>query len=111
MMTSTFHACSTRYAHVLDALRTRGFVGKYTGDNRVFGVIPSFKEPQVINNREKESALPEPPEEALLEPIPTRAPRVDDACPTPLVHAPAEGKGTRNKEGNKECTHTPRATL
>lgn len=96
-------------ARVLDALTTRGFVVKYTVEGRVFGVIPTFKEHQVINNREKESTLPEPPEEALLEAIPTREARVDDACPTPLVHAPAEGKGTRNKEGNKECTHTPRA--
>jgi hypothetical protein len=99
------------FSRVLDALRTRGFVVKYTVNDRDYGVIPSFTTHQVINNREKASQLPAPPEEALPEPIPTRASRVDDACPTPLVHTSAEGKGReQGKEGNKECTHTPGAS-
>jgi hypothetical protein len=92
------------FSRVLDALSTRGFIVKYTVDGRDFGLIPTFAEHQVINNREKESQLPEPPTNPPPEPLPTREPRVDDACPTPLTHAQAEGKG--REQGM--YTHTPR---
>lgn len=77
------------FSRVLDALWTRGYVEKYTVNGVVYGVIPSFKEHQVINNRERASDLPEPNENNIL----TRESRVTDATTTPLEHAQAEGKG------------------
>jgi hypothetical protein len=81
------------FSRVLDALTTRGFVVAYTVDGRQYGYIPTFGRHQVINNREAASDLPNPNEANTL----TRAPRVDDACPTPLVQDSGEGKG---REGN-----------
>jgi hypothetical protein len=82
------------FSRVLDALFTRGFIEKYEHEGQVYGFIPSWKAHQVINNRESDSSLPNPYESTIL----TRAPRVSDACPTPLVHAQVEGKG-REGEG------------
>lgn len=84
------------FSRVLDALWTRGFLVKYASAGKEFGAIPSWKQHQVINNRERQSELPKPSENNIL---PTRAPRVDDACPTPLKHAQGEGKG---REGEKK---------
>jgi hypothetical protein len=82
------------FSRVLDALTTRGFVRRYALDSREFGCIPTFARHQVINNREKESELPEPPPLKDSDACPTRAPRVDDA-------GKAEGKGReQGKEGN-----------
>jgi hypothetical protein len=80
------------FSRVLHALATRGFVCKYASGTNVFGVIPSFTSHQVINNREKESEIPEPLEYIDPDACPTRAPRVPHADT-------AEGKGM---EGNKE---------
>ena len=80
------------FSRVLDALTTRGFVKKYLSGQGVFGVIPSFSAHQVINNREKESELPEPLEYIECDACSTREPRVNHA-------SQAERKG---KEGNKE---------
>ena len=93
------------FSRVLDALTTRGFVRRYTSDSCEFGCIPTFARHQVINNREKESELPEPPLLKDSDACPTRAPRVDDA-------GKAEGKGREqgkegNKEGNKESLTLP----
>ena len=82
------------FSRVLDALATRGFVVKYASNGESFGYIPSFNKHQVVNNRESPSELPAPNENNIL----TRAPRVDDACPTPLVQDQGEGKG-REQEG------------
>ncbi len=79
------------FSRVLDALATRGFVVKYTSGGRDFGYVPSWHRHQVINNREKASDLPAPPEN--IEPFDasaTRAPRVSDA-------AQGEGKGREGK--------------
>ncbi len=84
------------FSRVLDALATRGFVVKYTIAGKDYGHIPSWKDHQVINNRESPSDLPKPPE---AQKNLTRAPRVPDACPTPLMHTQGEGKG---REGKKE---------
>jgi hypothetical protein len=81
------------FSRVLDALFTRGFIGKYAVEDAEYGYVPGFLDHQVINNREKDSSLPEPSENNSL----TRAPRVDDACRTPLVHALVEGKGREGK--------------
>ncbi len=81
------------FSRVLHALTTRGFVQKYTANGEDFGFIPGFLEHQVINNREKESELPEPPPFVP----PTRAPRVNDACLTEIQSCKEEGKGREGK--------------
>jgi len=85
------------FSRVLDALTTRGFVCRYASGTSTFGVIPSFLDHQVINNREKDSELPEPLEYLDPDASVTREPRVDHA-------GKAEGKGRegKGKEGNKE---------
>ena len=85
------------FSRVLHALTTRGFIEHHACPTGDFGVIPSFTRHQVINNRESPSILPIPTLESIIEPVLTRAPRVDDACPT--VKSGREGKG---REGNME---------
>jgi len=89
------------FSRVLDALATRGFVAKYVCENVHYGVIPTFPRHQVINNRERESELPEPLEFVDCDACPTRAPRDDDA-------GKAEGKG---REGNKEGKGTRKESV
>jgi hypothetical protein len=85
------------FSRVLDALTTRGFIQRYASESRDFGCIPSFARHQVINNRERESELPEPPPLKDSDACGTREPRVDHA-------GKAEGKGReQGKEGNKEA--------
>lgn len=82
------------FSRVLDALATRGFIVRYASD---YGCIPSWNRHQVINNREGQSELPTPSEIELS----TRAPRVGDACPTPVKGKGREGKGRgREEEGD-----------
>lgn len=73
------------FALVLDALRTRGHIVKYATSEGVFGFIPSWHEHQVINNREGQSTLPVPTEEAIAAangtPSVTREARVNHASP------------------------------
>jgi uncharacterized phage protein (TIGR02220 family) len=92
------------FSRVLDALVTRGFVSKYAVADRLFGCIPSFTRHQVINNRESESSIPEPPSEPQETLMISRVP---DACPTREAReenaSKAEGNGKeRGKEGNTE---------
>lgn len=83
------------FARVLDALTTRGFVVRYEAEGRTYGLIPSFKRHQVINNRESASTLPVPITS-------TRAPRVEDACPTrhDLDQGEGNGREGNGREGN-----------
>ena len=86
---------SVDFSRVLDALSTRGFIVKYASGTGEFGVIPSFSRHQVINNRERASDLPNPPEHIPAKQVDastTRASRVPDETP--------ELKSGR--EGNKE---------
>jgi len=85
------------FSRVLDALVTRGFLVRYASNGVEFGCIPSFSKHQVINNRERPSEIPSPTESTIL----TRAPRVSDACPTPLCLAQAEGKGREHGKERK----------
>lgn len=85
------------FSRVLDALMTREHIVRYEVAGRFYGLIPSWHQHQVVNNRETASDLPEPPKTAMAATTCTRASRVDDACPTPLVHAQAEGKGKEGK--------------
>jgi len=98
------------FSRVLDALVTRGFVERYASESREFGVIPSFTRHQVINNRESPSILPDP-ERCDRMALPTRAPRVDDACPTPLMHAQGEGKGREGKGKGTNSSSTRRQNV
>lgn len=97
------------FSRVLDALATRHFIYRYEVAGESYGVIPSFKRHQVINNREGASILPAPPPDSpspIVNDISTRDPRVDDACPTPLVQASVEGEGKdESRNGNHAC-HT-----
>jgi len=85
------------FSRVLDVLTTRGFIVRYASDTGEFGWIPSFPRHQVINNRERDSELPNPNECKGSDACGTREPRVDHA-------GKAEGKG---KEGNKEGKEIP----
>jgi hypothetical protein len=83
------------FSRVLHALTTRGFVVKYSVDSVDYGYIPSFCRHQVINNRERDSDLPEPTESNICDASTTRGARVT----TRNQSCKAEGKGM---EGNKE---------
>lgn len=92
---------SLDFSRVLDALVTRGFIQRYASGGREFGAIPSFSAHQVINNRERESELPEPPPMAESDACPTRAPHVPHATLT--CTSGREGKGKEHgREGNME---------
>jgi len=80
------------FSRVLDALMTRGFIVKYENEKGVYGFVPTFEKHQVINNRERESELPNPCDCNVFDACLTRDSRDDDA-------GKAEGKG---REGNKE---------
>jgi hypothetical protein len=97
------------FLRVLDALVTRGFVQKYESNGEVFGCIPSFKRHQVINNKERPSELPEPPEINTL----TRDHRVDDAKSTrdERVTQGREGKGTSNTYSLNAGDRNPKVGL
>ena len=98
------------FSRVLHALATRGFIQYYTSEAREFGCIPSFSRHQVVNNRERESELPEPPPMAEGDACPTRQPRVPHATLT--CTSGREGKGKeQGKEGNKEGARGSRVDL
>ncbi len=90
------------FSRVLDALAARGWVVHYASDGAEYGWLPTFLTHQVVNNRERDSVIPEYDPSTCELVTSTRASRVDDACPTPLVHALGERKGTERKgtEGN-----------
>jgi hypothetical protein len=96
------------FSRVLDALVTRGFVVKYASNGEEFGAILSFSRHQVINNRERESELPDPLLCGIDPTTLTRAPRVGDACPTPLNLDQAEGKGREGKGRERKATRQRR---
>ena len=83
------------FSRVLDALVTRGFLVHYASDGREFGAIPSFTKHQVINNRERDSELPEPLSINTIDASSTREPRVDHA-------SKEEGKGKEWKGNGRE---------
>lgn len=86
------HEPKLNFGKVLDALESEGFLQKYEVDGELYGVIPTFREHQVINARESASILPPPNDSAILA---TREREVQ----TMHVHAHGEGKGKgREKE-------------
>ena len=85
----------------IDALASElteaGLVDLYEVDGKVYAEIPSFKDHQVINNRESESILPS---------------RVDDASARVKAEGRKEGKGREGKgkerkEGESEAALAP----
>lgn len=86
------------FSRVLDALATRGFVVRYRVDGKDYGYVPGFSRHQVINNRESDSKLPEPPQDADIHDYSTPAAHVNDASTT--RHDLAQGEGEREREGN-----------
>lgn len=88
------------FSRVLDALATRGFVVRYACPTGEFGFIPSFSRHQVINNREKQSDIPEPPEIKDSDAWGTRGARVGHAGKA--EGKGREGKGKEGKGGGRE---------
>jgi hypothetical protein len=90
------------FSRVLDALTTRDFIVKYALNDREFGWIKSFKQHQVINNKESASLLPEPTLENIIDVFS----RVDHALTTRADLDQGERKGKegkgKEKEGNSE---------
>ena len=92
------------FARVLDALMTRGFLVKYATETGAFGHIPTFAKHQVINNRERPSELPEPPQfvdNQQIDASTTREARDEHA-------SKAEGKG-RERKGMEQGTRVEHA--
>lgn len=92
------------FSRVLHALVTRGFLVRYASEGREFGFIPTFRDHQVINNKEMASELPDPRASTskiheIDNACATREPRVANAIATPLFPDQGEGKG---REGNME---------
>lgn len=79
------------FSRVLDALFTGGFLQRYRVEGVEYGAIPSFARHQFLNNKEKESILPEPSLAKAQDATKTRDPRDDYACNR-------EGKGKEVKE-------------
>ena len=97
------------FSRVLDALGTRGFLVKYRVDDAWFGLIPTFRKHQVINNRERASELPSIDEGHEIfdfnnNDLPTREQRVIDASPTRYGNVQGEGKGREGKGTGRGST-------
>lgn len=101
-----FDTCD--FSRVLDALSTRGFIVRYEVENEVYGWIPKWHRHQSPNNREQESIIPPPDDQAirnadiqgLLPMFPTRPSRVPDARTTEMQVRQGEGKGREEKINN-----------
>jgi len=81
------------FSRVLDVLVTGGYLVRYMVEGVLYGVIPSWNLHQSINNRESESVLPPPPQEALSMRVLTGDARVNHTSGTPLEQDQGEGKG------------------
>lgn len=88
------------FSRVLDALMTRGFIHKYGDDIGVYGVIPSFGKHQVINNRERDSELPDPLNCNDFDARLTRDTRVTHASKE--EGKGSEGRGTERNEREED---------
>lgn len=69
------------FGAIMDALADSGFLVKYQIGGRSYGLVRTFARHQIVNNREDQSTLPGPEDDACS----TREPRVNDACTTPDV--------------------------
>lgn len=96
---------SVDFGDVLECLRDAGMIERYEVEGESYGWIPSFKNHQIINNRERGSILPNPNDYA--------SPRVGHASSTrhnEVVHAASgewkgiERKGTEKNRSGMELT-------
>ncbi len=89
------------FSRVLHALATRGFLVMYRVDVACLGWIPGFTRHQIVNNRERESEIPEfTPESAIeaeCDACPTRESRVTDA-----IRSESSGREGKGREQGKE---------
>lgn len=88
------------FAMVLDELAKRGFIVKYKVGLGVYGMIPGWRDHQVVNNRELSSTIPSISEGIDITSELTRAPRVPHACPT--RHGNCKGEREREGEGERK---------
>lgn len=72
------------FGDVMDALVKHGFVQRYEIEGRVYGLVINFLKHQRPNNREEQSTLPPPVNDACL----TRASRVPDPSVTRASRVP-----------------------
>ncbi len=96
------------FSRVLDALRTRGHIVKYTVAGVEYGCIPSWKDHQIINNKETRSILPSPEESSEESNTCTREARDEHASQSRLFLTQGEGKGKEGEGKGKEIP--PNAT-
>lgn len=61
---------SVDFSAVLDALELAGFVERHEVGGAVYGRIPSFEKHQVINNRERQSDIPQLSESTRAQRVP-----------------------------------------
>ena len=90
------------FSRVLDALATREFIFKYASETGVFGCIPSFSRHQVINNRERDSAIPDPNDCKEFDACLTREPRVNHASKEERKGKEGKGKDLSSVTG-QDC--------
>ena len=95
---------SIDFSRVLDALSSRGFILKYASTSGEIGLIQSFPRHQIINNREKLSELPAPPESLeyqAFDACTTREERNDDVEKFPLSGRKEGKEEEHGRRGNK----------
>jgi hypothetical protein len=90
------------FSRVLHALVTRQFIRKYASGGRAYGWIPSFKDHQIVNNREKESSLPAFSQGLEIIEELTPGARVTHASPTRQDSGKAEQEREREQEREQE---------
>lgn len=95
------------FSRVLDALATRGFIVRYACHGRFYGHIPSFKDHQVINNKESASRLPVPADCEASPVSYTREAREDDATATREREFQGEGKGREQFQTSSGASAPP----
>lgn len=98
------------FSRVLDALRTRGFIVSYTEKGERYGVIPSWKQHQFINNREIPSVLPAPENSSIESIASTRDERVSDETPPENGNC-VKGRGREGERKGKEKNASPSAPV
>jgi hypothetical protein len=112
------------FSRVLDALTTRGFIVRYACPSKTngkeFGAIMSFSRHQVINNRERDSEIPDPMSDGITlvaGSLTSMIPNTSDACPTRADASTelrgkdqGEGKGREGKGTGREGEHLSSST-
>lgn len=87
------------FSVALDVLNEHGFIKKYESEGKFYGFIPTWALHQVINNREKESSLPIPNENNIIDASITRDYIKKEDVNSCNGNYSGEGKG-REWEGN-----------